>query len=221
MCYTGIAVAASVAGLYFLFDVNYFIRIALTIIFGRFFQRKIKATDKSTIYGMVTTQDVDIFLRFMNNARYLRELDFARFLFYDRSGIYRQIVKNKGNAMQTASSIRYRRTIPIFSIYKIETRSAICIITVERMTVISVSTNSLPCWYWDPKAIYIEQRFVTLRDGFVRAIALSKQGIVNVNVEEMMSKLVGPDFKKPAMPEEIDHWVKSNEVSSIKLRKAE
>jgi acyl-CoA thioesterase FadM len=58
----------------------------------------------------------------MNNARYIRELDFARFHFYDRSGLYHQVLKMKGNALQGASTIRYRRTIPIFSIYKIDTK---------------------------------------------------------------------------------------------------
>ena len=75
--------------------------------------------------------------------------------------------------------------------------------------------------YWDQKAIYLEQRFVTLRDGFVRAIALSKQSIVNVDVDDMMAKFVGPDVQKPVMSEEIDHWLKGNEVSSVRLRKSE
>jgi hypothetical protein len=72
--------------------------------------------------GICTTQDVDLFFRHMNNARYIRELDFARFHFYDLSGLYRQVVKMKGNALQGASSIRYRRTIPIFSLYRIDTK---------------------------------------------------------------------------------------------------
>lgn len=58
----------------------------------------------------------------MNNARYVRELDFARFHFYDRTGIYANITAAKGHALQGASSIRYRRTIPIFSAYKVETK---------------------------------------------------------------------------------------------------
>lgn len=72
--------------------------------------------------GFCTTNDVDIFLRHMNNARYIRELDFARFHFYDRTGIYENIMAAKGHALQGASSIRYRRTIPIFTAYKVETR---------------------------------------------------------------------------------------------------
>lgn len=57
----------------------------------------------------------------MNNARYIRELDFARFHFYGLTGIYGAIKKSGGGAVQGASSVRYRRTIPIFSPYKITT----------------------------------------------------------------------------------------------------
>lgn len=75
--------------------------------------------------GICTTQDVDIFIRHMNNARYLRELDFARFHFYVLNGVYGAIKKNGGGAVQGASSVRYRRTIPIFNTYKIETRVSV------------------------------------------------------------------------------------------------
>lgn len=66
--------------------------------------------------------DVDIFLKHMNNARYLRELDFARFHYYDRSGIYAEIARRGGGAVQGASSTRYRRALPIFTPYKVTTQ---------------------------------------------------------------------------------------------------
>lgn len=44
--------AVIVAILYILFDVNYFLRIAFTILWGRLFQKKIKIFDKTTIYGI-------------------------------------------------------------------------------------------------------------------------------------------------------------------------
>lgn len=75
--------------------------------------------------GFCTTNDVDIFLRHMNNARYVRELDFARFHFYETTGLYGAIVKNKGTALQSASFIRYRRTIPIFTAYRVTTKVSI------------------------------------------------------------------------------------------------
>lgn len=58
----------------------------------------------------------------MNNARYVRELDFARFHFYERTGLYDEIKKNKAHVLQTASNIRYRRTIPLFTAYKLTTK---------------------------------------------------------------------------------------------------
>jgi hypothetical protein len=69
--------------------------------------------------------------------------------------------------------------------------------------------------WWDDKSIYVEQKFVT-RDGFVRAIVLSKQTLPKVNVEELMLRLeAGP---KPELPQDLDLWLKSMEVSSQKLR---
>lgn len=129
----------------------------------------------------------------MNNARYLRELDFARFHYYALTGIYAEIRKHGGGAVQGASNIRYRRTIPIFNSYKIETELV----------------------WWDEKAIYIEQKFVTF-DGFVRAIAISKQCITKVNVMDLMKKF---EAKRPEQPEELRIWLEANELSSQKLRK--
>lgn len=43
---------ACVAILYVLFDVNYFLRIAFTIGYGRLFQKKQKIFEKTTIYGL-------------------------------------------------------------------------------------------------------------------------------------------------------------------------
>ena len=65
---------------------------------------------------------MDIFVRHMNNARYVREMDFARFHFYDRTGLYELITQSKGNALQGACNIRYRRTINIFTPYKVTTK---------------------------------------------------------------------------------------------------
>lgn len=132
----------------------------------------------------------------MNNARYLRELDFARFHFYALTGLYEQVRERKGGAVQGASSVRYRRTIPIFHPYKIQTKLI----------------------WWDEKAIYLEQSFVTLSDGFVRAVALSKQCITNCDVTEIL-KTFPEAATRPEMPAELKLWLDSIELSSQKLRK--
>ncbi|XP_041976098.1 protein THEM6-like [Aricia agestis] len=181
---------------YIFWDVNYFLRIAFTIGIGRLFQKKCGVNDTTTIYGFCTTQDVDIFLKHMNNARYVRELDFARFHFYDRTGIYKNIIEARGHALQGASSIRYRRTIPIFTAYKIETKLI----------------------YWEDKTLFIEQKFITLNDGFVRAVIISRQNLIDVDVATLFKNLPGADTKLEC-PEEVKHWLQSIEVSSAKLRK--
>lgn len=72
--------------------------------------------------------------------------------------------------------------------------------------------------WWDDKAIYLEQKFITSADNFVRAIATSKQCITNVNVIEMMKKF--PEgVNRPEAPEELTLWLDAIEISSQKLRK--
>lgn len=92
--------------LYIAFDVNYFIRVLFLIGLGPIFKKKSHIFGTTTIggttffifsYGLCiiflssyyvfknclgwcTTQDLDIFMRHMNNSRYLRDLDFARYL---------------------------------------------------------------------------------------------------------------------------------------------
>ncbi|XP_057657295.1 protein THEM6-like [Diorhabda carinulata] len=191
-------VVTIVAGLYVLLDVNYFLRILFTLGWSALFEKRKKLSDGTQIYGICTSQDMDIFFKHMNNARYVRELDFARFHFYYITGMYAEIKKNKGHALQTASNIRYRRTIPWFNTYKVTTKIV----------------------YWDEKTMYIEQQFVTLHDGFIRAVVLSKQTTIGLNVPEMMAKLTGCDVSyRPQMPEELQDWLSSMEKSSNRLRK--
>lgn len=61
-------------------------------------------------------------MRHMNNARFVRELDFARFDFYVRTGLYAEMQKVDGHALQGACTIRYRRPIGTFTFYKVTTR---------------------------------------------------------------------------------------------------
>ncbi|XP_026328784.1 protein THEM6-like [Hyposmocoma kahamanoa] len=191
-------IATVICLLYVFWDVNYFLRVAFTIGIGRLFQKKCGINDTTTIYGLCTTQDVDIFLKHMNNARYVRELDFARFHFYDRTGIYENCTKVDGHVLQGASSIRYRRTIPIFTVYKVETKLV----------------------YWEEKTIFIEQKFTTINDGFVRAVVLSRQNLLNIDSDTLFRGIPGAD-QKPECPEEIKHWLQAIEISSAKLRKKE
>lgn len=72
--------------------------------------------------GICTTNDVDALLYHMNNARYLRELDFARVDFYERTDLYREICSQGSGVVQGAATIRYRRFIKPLTIFKITSK---------------------------------------------------------------------------------------------------
>ncbi|XP_076236612.1 protein THEM6 [Calliopsis andreniformis] len=184
--------------LYIFFDVNYFLRIITTIALGRIFGKKKNIFDTATIYGICFTQDVDLVFKHMNNARYLRELDFARFAYYDTSGIYEAVIKNGGSAVQGASSIRYRRAIPIFTPYKLTTKLI----------------------YWEDKHFYLEHEFISLTDNFVRAVVLSRQTTtgLKIPVSEIVAQ-VDPQAKRPEMGKDLELWLRSMEESSQKYKK--
>lgn len=72
--------------------------------------------------------------------------------------------------------------------------------------------------YWEEKTIFIEQKFITINDGFVRAVVLSRQNLLNIDSDTLFRGIPGAD-KKPECPEEIKHWLQAIEISSAKLRK--
>ncbi|XP_023172172.2 protein THEM6-like [Drosophila hydei] len=174
---------------------NYFIRCGLTLLMVRLFNTRHTITDKTTIYGICTTQDVDIYLRHMNNARYLRDLNFANIHYYITTDVYNIVCQSGGSIIISATTIRYRRFLPLFQPYKVDTRLI----------------------WWDDKAMYFEQQFVSLFTGFVHAIALSKHLFINYNVFDLV-----PMFKdtaqRPDIPDELKLWLEANDESSKKLR---
>lgn len=72
--------------------------------------------------GICTTNDLDALLYHMNNARYLRELDFARIDFYERTDLYREVCSQGSGVVQGAATIRYRRFIKPLTIFKITSK---------------------------------------------------------------------------------------------------
>lgn len=55
----------------------------------------------------------------MNNSRYLREYDFARFDYLMRTGLLDEIMRKGGNFPVAAATIRYRQPLWMFSLYKV------------------------------------------------------------------------------------------------------
>uniref|UniRef100_A0A023F2A2 Protein THEM6 n=1 Tax=Triatoma infestans TaxID=30076 RepID=A0A023F2A2_TRIIF len=192
--------------IYWTLDLHYFTRMGLVYVRSRFMKKRVHILDQTKVAGLCLTTDVDYLLTHMNNARYLRELDFARADFYQRTGLYSAIQAKGGAVLQGSSTIRYRKFIRLFSIYHITSKII----------------------YWDGCSIYMEHRFISPGDEFVRAIAICKQRLLNVDVEEIMRDLLsgekcpgGPEaagYTKPEIPLELLRWMESNEISSANLR---
>ncbi|XP_031839799.1 protein THEM6 isoform X2 [Nomia melanderi] len=160
-----------------------------------------------------TTTDVDTLLYHMNNARYLRELDFARADFYERTSLYREICSQGSGVVQGAATIRYRRFVKPLSIFKITSKII----------------------YWDERSVFMEHRFITPNDGFIRAIAICRQRLLDCSAEAVIGSLMERGVKqtgnveagvtqmphvRPEMPPEVARWLESNEISSALLRQA-
>ena len=178
------------------FDVGWFARLVytkLTSVLGR--KIDLKKGETGVIKSICWTSDVDYFFH-MNNAKYLRELDFARFDFYFRTGLADFFESApRINVVQHAAAIRYRRSIDFLSRFEVVTKLV----------------------YFDERSLYFEQRFVTTRDGFIRAVALCKNTAVEqCNLIHMMKDRFGLD--QPVCPEEVGKFIETNEKSSLALK---
>ncbi|MEQ2212841.1 hypothetical protein XENOCAPTIV_005755, partial [Xenoophorus captivus] len=118
---------------------------------------------EQSIDGMVLPHDLD-YLGHMNNSRYLRECDFARFHHYMRNGLFMASRKLGAKMVVGASTIRYRRSLAFRESFQIRTK------------VLG----------WDEKAFYLEQRFVSKRDDFVSAVMLCRQNVVGTSPESII-----------------------------------
>ncbi|KAG4074986.1 hypothetical protein HA402_014565 [Bradysia odoriphaga] len=214
-CYVLLGGTGALLFLYALFEVHYFLRMCLCVINARFIKRNAGILDTLQVTGICLSNDVDNLLYHMNNSRYLREIDFARVDFYERTQLYKTIVSKGGSVVQGATTIRYRRFIRPFTLFKI-------------------TSNII---YWDDQFIYMEHRFVSPVDGFIHCIAICRQRVIGVAADEIinlllltqdsnvikggLSKVENGDLVrgKPELSLEVAKWIEYNDISSNKLRK--
>ncbi|KAG8230463.1 hypothetical protein J437_LFUL009952 [Ladona fulva] len=226
-CYVLLGFLLFLLFLHSAFELHYFLRMFLCVFVARC-KRRVGILSPTSVYGMCITTDIDTLLYHMNNARYLRELDFARVDFYERSGLYRKIREKGGAVVQGAATIRYRRFLRPFTLFRITSKIV----------------------YWDEKSVFMEHRFITPKDGFVRAIAICRQRVIKANAEDVMRELIlaGEDtgkkcasptpggspsgpvpngnpavmeagvVQRPPVPLEIAKWIECNDISSANLR---
>ena len=176
------------------FDVYWILRLAFTKVIQPLMSEVDLSQGVSNLYSLCWTTDIDYFGH-MNNGKYFKEMDFGRFDFYFRSGLTEYIQQRPSwYVVQHAASIKYRRSINFLVPFKLVTRLR----------------------YWDDRSLYFEQKFVSLHDGFVRAVATCKNTVVGGSVIEMMRAL--GQKHPPECPEDIKLWLQSQELMSEAFR---
>ncbi|GAB1607283.1 protein THEM6-like [Argonauta hians] len=189
--YSGYAVLIA----YVFFDVHYFIR-TMMVVTGQVIITKVRGRrdvlEEDGYKAICLTTDMD-FQWHMNNARYLRECDWARFSFWIRnSGL-----KTRGRMLVKASTIRYRRSIQLFDIYTIKTK------------ILS----------WDNKAIYLQHTFERQKDRFICAVVYINLALIGITPQDLINNIEGKNIAPPEVCPELQKWIESNQLSSEKLRK--
>lgn len=182
-------------------DVYYFLRTLLVFGISRLTRGK-QPPGPFTVHvykGICLTTDLDFMLH-MNNARYLRECDFGRFLFWGRSHLLVALRKLKADITNRANNIRYRRSIEFLQPFRIHTKLL----------------------YWDERSFYLEQKIVRTSDNFICAINYTCQTITTTDVkpQQVLDELYG-HVECPTAPPEIAAWIQATELSSQALRKNE
>lgn len=92
--------------------------------------------------------DADLYFSEMNNARFMRELDFARLSFCERTGLRSSITRViNGTVLQSVNFIRYEKKIPLLSLYKISTKVIYKLLNrnyvIINISVVVISVNLL------------------------------------------------------------------------------
>ncbi|XP_064547259.1 protein THEM6 [Drosophila montana] len=168
VCYVALGCLLALVLLYGLLELHYFLRMCLCVLLARFVKRRCHILETTTVNGLCLSNDVDTLLYHMNNARYFRELDFARVDFYERTKLYRTITKLGGSVFQGAATIRYRRFIRPFHRFKIISRII----------------------YWDEQSLFMEHRFVRPSDQFIHCIVICRQRVIDVSMDSVMAELL-------------------------------
>ncbi|XP_058031629.1 protein THEM6 [Ahaetulla prasina] len=174
----------------------YLLRMPLTYLYARWLLPSISDPLKEQqFHSWVLPADLDLLVH-MNNARYPREADMARCVYMVRCGLFQAIRALGGHTMLSASCCRFRRSLHLLEHFVIRTRIR----------------------GWDHRAFFLEQRFVSARDGFVCAVLLVRQHVTGTTPGTAVEQVCKRKVESPALSEEIQHWLRYNEASSQNLR---
>jgi acyl-CoA thioesterase FadM len=148
--------------------------------------------DEDCLRMHVWPNGIDLNLH-LNNARYLNIMDYGRMHLLARTRLLDYILRSRWKPLVGAVWMTYRRSLPLFSAYTLNSR--------------------LVCW--DERWFYMEQTFTAQEGlvalGWVKGILRDAPG--NVEPQKVIDR-VAPGLASPPMPESIATW---NELTREKL----
>lgn len=143
--------------------------------------------ESSLLSFRVWPHDLDLSLH-MNNGRYLTLMDLGRLDVMVRSGLWREVLRDKWTPIASAITVRFQRELRPFQKFRLDTK--------------------LLCW--DASLVVMEQTFLIEggpRDGQTAARALFKGGLYDrkerkfVQIAQLMTLLGVSEISPPATPE--------------------
>lgn len=153
-------------------DIWLFIRVGLFSAYA-FCQKVPRDLFKTIIVpSVVLTSDLDYMLH-MNNARYLREADIARYTYFCHYKFMLALKACRANTVLSASCSRHRQPLSLFERFDIHTRIL----------------------GWDDHAFYLEQQFISRRKGFVAAVIHCRHHVVGATPGVLMENIAREKVK--------------------------
>lgn len=162
---------------------NLWLRL-LWVLLSSFFRPRLGFTDQSTLAFRVMPHDLDINIH-MTNARYLALMDLGRMDLIIRSGMWRQVFRERWQAVIGASLVRYRRPLKPFQAFTLTTRLLA----------------------WDEKWLYIEHRIEA--DGILACQTIVRGAFVRsggVVPPADVAAAVGFAGQPPVLPDWVGAW---------------
>ncbi|KAK8752690.1 hypothetical protein OTU49_006877 [Cherax quadricarinatus] len=178
-------------------EVGYFLKAFIYGFGSRYILSRINTLSSSKLYGICTTRDIDFMLNHINNARYLRAMDFGRIDHCIRAGIFKAVSMNKAKLLVAATTIRYRKPVYLFMPYRLHSQLV----------------------YWDERNLYYRQDFETLHDNFLRTTAYVKLAVVGSSSEEILAAANSENLVVPEAPDDLLSWIQYNQQNSLSLKK--
>ncbi|CAL4105052.1 unnamed protein product, partial [Meganyctiphanes norvegica] len=210
-------------GLLVTFELGYFVKAIIYTVGSRFLRSKVHPLAKTHVWGICSTRDIDFMLNHINNARYLRAMDFGRLDHFTRSRfssvlmlLWRQTQIAPNNLHKFVRDAQW------------SLRVKICI----------------PIVYWDSRNFYYRQDFHTIHDNFLRVTAYVKVAVQGATPTELfqaskdmfglanLPQKTGDEhpasseveisdiIDSPPLPNDLAAWINFNNESSAVLKKS-